>query len=289
MKGKLLSVGLAVLILWQGAEFFPQRQEMEARKPVTALALDDGTRVTALTGVRATEAEEAEVLTGSGESLSAACADLRSSSARRVYLGQVEQILLGEGQNVTAALEWIGRSRELSLDTLLYIVEGDAGAALTADAARAEEEIGGKDLWGQTVGKVLSRLAEGERVMVPLLTAGEDGVAPAGWAILDENGVVGYQKGLAAEGAELLLGYGVGKIAVLETGSAELVSVKARKKGNTLDCTLTARGTEGDPDGEELVRWGEERLWAAVENGWSEQKIEIIRVTGRLVTGGGKE
>ena len=93
-KGRWLAV-LAGVLLLGGAG--PRAREMEELRLVTALALDGGEeiRATAVTGVRASEDEEPELLTGAGETMAQACAALRESSARRAYLGQTEQLLLG--------------------------------------------------------------------------------------------------------------------------------------------------------------------------------------------------
>ena len=116
-KGRWLAV-LAGVLLLGGAG--PRAREMEELRLVTALALDGGEeiRATAVTGVRASEDEEPELLTGAGETMAQACAALRESSARRAYLGQTEQLLLGEGMDPLQAMELVARHRELRLDTL---------------------------------------------------------------------------------------------------------------------------------------------------------------------------
>ena len=122
----------------------PQDRELEERKLVSALAVDEGERttVTAITGVRVSEDEKPEVLTGSGDSLAAACRELRGGSSRRAYLGQAEQLLLGESQDLEKALDFVTTDRELRLDTLLYIVKGNAGEALSASGDRGDGRKG---------------------------------------------------------------------------------------------------------------------------------------------------
>ena len=114
---KYWALVLAALLAAWAFHILPQSRELEELKLVTALAFD-GTRVTALTGVRVTEDEEAQVLTGEGKSLAEACNDLRVASSRRAYLGQTGQLLLGEGQNTAQALDFVLQDRELRLDTL---------------------------------------------------------------------------------------------------------------------------------------------------------------------------
>lgn len=283
----------------------PRSREMEELKLVTALAFD-GTRVTALTGVRVTEAEEAQALTGEGESLAEACNELRVSSSRRAYLGQTQQLLLGEDQDTAQALDFVLLDRELRLDTLLYIVRGNAGEALTASVEQTAEETGGEDRRGRTVGEILPRLTQGYLAPAPALRASEEGsLAPAGWAVLGPDGVVGYLEENGAWGADLMMGLGAGKVAVLPGGSVELTGVRIGSGKGAVTCTLTGRTVQGSPTQAELEDWGKERLRAALAPGWDcwgleqaqtlwgNKNINVsdleIRVTGRLVSGSERE
>lgn len=261
----------AAMLAAKGLDLLPQGREMESMKLVSALAVDGGaeTTVTAVTAVRTTEDEEPEVFTGAGDSLTAACAALRENSSRRTYLGQTEQLLLGEGQDPARALEFAADHRELRLDTLLYIVKGPAGPALAASAQRTAGETGGADPKGRTIGQVMPRLAEGDHTLVPALAAdGEGQLSPAGWAVLGQEGVAGWLEGDAALGAALLGGVGQGQAATLNSGSAELVSARCWAKDGAVCCALSARATEGEPTAGELEAWGEEKLRSALAAGW---------------------
>ena len=171
MRGRKWALILVALLMAKGAGLLPQSRGLEERKLISALAVDGGEEitVTAVTGVRASEDEEAEVLIGHGESLAEACRALRGSSARRAYLGQAEQLLLGEGQDLNQVLDFVMTDWELRLDTLLYIVKGSAGEALAASGEKVAAETGGQDPRGKTIGWVLPRLAEGEYTLVPAL------------------------------------------------------------------------------------------------------------------------
>ncbi len=268
MKKHWLFLSLLVLLAAGPFGALPKSREMEELKLVTTLALD-GERVTAVTGVRTTEEETAQALTGEGKSLAEACYALRGSSARRVYLGQTEQLLIGEGQDLTAALDFVLRDRELRLDTLLYIVKGEAGAALAASVSRISGETGGQDPRGRTVGELLARLSQGDYTLAPALAPdGEGMLTPAGWAVLGPDGVEGYLEDKAAQGADLLMGLGIGQAAALPGGSVEFTGVRTAARGGALRCCLTARAVEGAPSEEELARWGGERLRAALALGW---------------------
>lgn len=262
---------LAALLAAKGTGLLPQSRGLEERKLISALAVDGGEEisVTAVTGVRASEEERAEVLTGTGESLAEACRALRGGSARQVYLGQVEQLLVGEGQDLDQVLDFAVTDRELRLDTLLYIVRGPAGEGLAASADRTAGEAGGRDPRGRTVGRVLPRLTEGEYALVPALAPGEDGMLiPDGWAVLGREGVAGYLEGEAALGGELLAGEGENRVVTLPGGAAELTGVRTWAADGRIYCTLTGRKAEGEPREEDLAAWGKTVIEKALAPGW---------------------
>lgn len=271
MSGHKWALLLAALVALGGIWAMPQAREPESLQLITALAVDGGekTTLTAVTGVRSSEGEAPEVLRGMGDSLIAACGDLRENSARRAYLGQTQQLLVGEGCGLERVLNFVVEHRQLRLDTLLYIVRGTAGPALEASAQRTATETGGSDPRGVTVGEVLPRLAEGGYAMVPALAADEEGqLSPAGWAVLHDGGVVGYLEGDAALGAELLKGKVRNQAVTLTVGGVELTAVRCWAGKGTLKCTLSARVTEGDPTSEALAAWGSRVLRAALDKGW---------------------
>ena len=267
MKQKYWILALALVLVAGSLGALPKGREMEELKLITALALD-GDRVTAITGVRASEGAEPQVLTGEGDSLAAACNQLRVSSARRAYLGQTEKLLVGEGQDLNQVLEFVLADRELRLDTLLYIVKGEAGVAM---AKTAKENAGeeGKDPRGRTVGELLPRLTEGDYVMAPALREdGEGKLVPAGWAVIGPDGVEGYLEDEAADGALLLAGQGEEKVVTLPGGAVELTGVRSWAVDGRVTCVLTGQVVQGEPSEEELAAWGEKRIRAALRPGW---------------------
>ncbi len=271
MRRHRWALALAVLLGVKALGFLPQAREPEERKLVTALAVDGGEeiRVTAVTGVRVTEEEEAEVLAGTGPSLAQACRSLRGRSARRPYLGQTEQLLLGEAQDLEETLDFVLSDRELRLDTLLYIIRGTAGEALAASVKKVAGETGGQDPRGRTVGEILPRLAQEEFALAPALIPGDEGaLEPAGWAVLSPDGVAGYFEGEAALGASLLAKLETGQVVTLPSGAVELLAVRTWAVDGVLRCTLTARAVEGDPERGELEAWGERCLGLALAPGW---------------------
>ena len=119
MKKAIWIIALGILLTGRGTGLLPESRGLEEWKLVTALALDERegrVTATALTGVRTTEEEQPEIFTGQGDSLAQACDALRESSSRRAYLGQTQQILLGEGRGLKELLDYVLTDRELRTD-----------------------------------------------------------------------------------------------------------------------------------------------------------------------------
>lgn len=266
---KLVAVGLALVLLQIGG-LLPPSQEMESLQLITALAVDGDRAVTAtaLTAVRAGEGEEPQVFTGAGEDLAVACRALRESSARRAYLGQTAQLLVGESCDLGETLAFVLDHRELRLDTLLYMVRGRAGAGLMASVGKVSDESGGDDPRAVTVGRALARLSAGDYLALPALSLGREGLTPDGWAVAGPHGVVGHLRGQAALGCELLSGVDMGRVIPLPGGAAELLGARCRVRGGTLCCSITARPAQGRPRAEHLEEWGAQVLSAALAPGW---------------------
>lgn len=271
MKGRGWAIVLAVGVAARCLGLLPQSRALEGLRLVGTLAVDggDGVTATAVTAVRAAEGEEPETFTGRGADLAAACGALRQASSRRAYLGQTEKLLLGEGADLAATLNYVLSDRELRLDTLLYIVRGEAGSGLTASLDRAPAEVGGRDPRGVTVGQALTRLSQGEPAALPALAAdGEGKLAPAGWAVVTSDGVAGWLEGEGALGCELLHGVESQRVIPLPGGSVRLTGARIWAAQGVLHCYLAGEVTGGSPSGEELAAWGEGALRAALAPGW---------------------
>lgn len=312
MKGKGLALLLAVVLAARGAGLLPPGREMEELALVSALAADrtaSAVTVTAVTGVRASQNEEPRVLAGEGQSLAEACHGLGEKGTTIPYLGQTNRLLVGESLARTGlweTLEFVLSDRDLRLDTLLYIVKGSAGEALSGSAVKAAGETGAEDPRGRTVGETLSRLAEGEYAPVPVLGPGEDGtLESAGWAAVGPEGLVCFWTEEAAQGAELLAGLGKGTVVPLADGAAvALTQVRIWTWDGAVRCRLTAQNVRGDGSEAELESWGERQLRAVLASGldcwgldreqaalqpWAWEKIEnapveqlTVKVTGRI-------
>lgn len=275
MKGNGWALLLTLVLAARGAGLLPRGREMEELALVSALAADrtaSEVTVTAVTGVRVSQNEEPQVLTGAGQSLAEACQGLGEKDSAVPYLGQIDRLLVGEALARTGlweTLDFVLTDRDLRLDTLLYIVKGSAGEALSGSALQAAGETGTDDPRDRTVGETLSRLAEGEYAPVPVLEPDENGVLePAGWAAVGPEGLVCFWTEEAAQGTDLLLGLGKGTVVPLPDGSAAaLTGVRTWARDGAVRCTLTAQSVRGKVSKEELEAWGERQLRAALASG----------------------
>lgn len=287
MKGNGWALLLALVLAARGAGLLPRGQEMEELALVAALAADgsaSAVTVTAVTGVRISQDEEPKVLTGKGASLAEACQGLKKQDDAIPYLGQTDRLLVGEELARTGlreTLDFVLSDRTLRLDTLLYIIKGAAGEALSGAAAQVAGETGTEDPRGRTVGETLSRLAEGEYAPVPVLEPGGDGtLKPAGWAAVGPEGLVRFWTEEAAQGAELLAGQAKGTVVPLPDGSAAaLTGVRIWAREGELQCTLTAQSVRGKASKSDLEAWGEQQLRAVLVAGldcWGLDREQVV-------------
>lgn len=171
--------GTAALLLCAGfLGLLPKGREPEELTLLTQVAVDragNQVMVTALAGARATEDEEPEILEGEGASLDEAFAALADSPLRQPYLGQVETLLVGPGEELEELLPFVLNHRALKTDITLYIiVGGSAGDALEAWAEETKGASPPQDPGAVTVGEALADLTQGRPVDVPALTLDKD-------------------------------------------------------------------------------------------------------------------
>lgn len=92
MKGNGWALLLAVVLAARGVGLLPRGREMEELTLVSALAADRAgaaVAVTAVTGVRASQDEEPQVLTGKGQSLAEACRGLGKRAVPSLIWGRL--------------------------------------------------------------------------------------------------------------------------------------------------------------------------------------------------------
>ena len=247
---KLVPILLSLALL-AGCSALPRGREMEELELLLAAAVDpspEGVEVTAVSGVRASDAAKPKTYSAQGENLTAACQNVREKGGAWLYFGQLERLLLGEDQvktDLMGPLNYVLSDPESRLDTLLYIVEGDAGAGLSA-SARDGEPVRTREEDAVTVGQVLSALEEDGAALVPALSPGEGGaLEKAGYAIVTPAGPAGRLTGDAAWGAELLRGRGLDRVVGDLRVEGVQVTAEPAGTGVSVTCAVTANVAQG--------------------------------------------
>lgn len=258
-----LALMLVQCLLLAGCAGLPRPREMGEMALVRTVGVDgDGKSVTLTvsTGQRAAGVEgetvSALVLTGEGDSLSAAAHTLRGMGESHVFFGGTDHILVGAGtgeEDLRELLSWLANDAELSLGAGLWLLrESDARSALEDGGENGVEArlsalvLDGKlgsAPWERTAGEVYIGLLERGCAYVPVLTAGEE-LTPAGYAILKEYKVAAHLEGEAARGLELLA----------ERPLLEMIEVSL--PDNPVTLRLTGAQVDCRPvfEGEKLVR-----------------------------------
>ena len=168
-------LGAAALFLCAGLlGLLPQSREPEELTLLTQVAVDregERVRVTALAGARWTEDEEPRIVKGEGATLAEAFAALEDSPLRRPYLGQVETLLVGQGETLDELLPFVLNHRTLKTDIILYtIVGGSAGDALEVWAKETKGASPPQDPDAVTVGEALADMTQGRALNPHALT-----------------------------------------------------------------------------------------------------------------------
>jgi len=235
---KIIPFVLALALL-TGCDHLPYPREMGDMAPLRTMGVDkagEGMSLTLSTGPRAQglqgERQPALTLSAEGDSLSAAALSLQSQSDSYVFFGYVDQLLLGEelaGEDVEPVLDWFARDLELGLGAQLWVVEGrkaasavkaggDEGADSRLETLEHDGEMGVAAI-PRRAGEVYADLLELGAAYVPALIPGggeESTLVEGGYAILKDGALVGYLRGEAARGLELLAGEGAAHILEVE-------------------------------------------------------------------------
>lgn len=311
----------AMLLLLTGCRgnVLPYAREMEDMTLIRALGMDleeTGVQVTAASGAQSQGADQGtappEVLSARSDTVSGAVAAMQSYGSSYVFFGHVGELLLGEEMaknGLAQALDYVERDVEMRLDTGLFVIRGTAGEAMSVsageDSSSAERLEALEDDTGlngatmkRSARQVLADFGAGGASFVPALVllpreegdggTGEGTLSSAGYAILKEEGLVGWAVGDAALGVNLLLEEVEADVLELPGpagGRPALRVVEAKTKikpifdGETLtgldvSCTVEANVAQAPAglDGEALEELrtaleetGERRLKAALE------------------------
>ena len=226
MKRVCISVILIGIFLLSGCRYFPQPREMGDMALLRTIGIDSiengGVKLTASTGPRAKgiqgEQQSSLCLSAQGESLSAAVLEAQRKSDSYLFLGYVDQIVLGERAlgELQTVLEWFASNEELSLGSKLWIVqENEAGTLIeSGEDEGVESRLSNLQKNGKLGFSTISRSAEETYIAlketgcayVPVLTIPEEASEweNEGYAVLSRDGLVGFLKDQEARGLELL-------------------------------------------------------------------------------------
>ena len=285
-------------------------RDTESLEVVQALGIDlDGGSVTlsAATGADASGREPLRIK-ASGESMEAAMRALADEAgAGSLFFSGTGAVVLGEAAAAETArwLDGVARSRELRLDTELYVLRGaeaaelvagsngpeDVFAALDALAGRMERSGTGRT---PTCADVSRSLAESGAAAAAAVRLEDGKILPAGFAVLTSSGPARFLSDEAAMGTALFLGgpgeaevrLAGGVVCVLSGAELALEPVWAGDGSLArLEVSVSARGSvvEAPPDaalssaadwsrlgrelGEAAAGWAEAALCECVSSG----------------------
>ena len=240
-----LALMIAQCLLLAGCTGLPTPREMGDMALLRTIGVDggdNGVSITVSTGERVggSEGEKQSplILTGTGESLSAAAARLRQRGDSWVFFGYTDQILLGRDADLLSTLNWISHDNELSLGANIWLLGegdalsavengGDAGVEKRLEGLARDAKLGLAPMT-RTAGELYAALSDRGCAFLPVLLPGEE-LTPGGYALLRGGEVTALLSGDAARGLELLC----------EQPTEEVVEVggtSVRITGGQLDC-----------------------------------------------------
>lgn len=244
------------------------------------------------------ETGEAKSYTAEGKTLAAAVAQADTRASRKLDLGQLKTVLLGESLlqeegALEAFLQELEQSRSVSEKVMLLAAEGTA-ADCTA-AVMEEDSRTGLFLWDfykNTAGEVaftkamdldtflMERTEQGGSGVLPRIRTGDAGLCLDGGMAVTPKGVFVLEDA-AEQGYLFLLGEAEG--AVLETGGEAFLVGHSEaiydftEVGDSIVCTatLTAEGSTSGATGEAA-----EDAFAAVLRQKAAESIRLAEATG---------
>lgn len=260
MKAAVLCV-LSLLLLSGCGAGLPQARELGGMSLMRTMGVDfkeDGAVSITVTTAHQDEdtsgKEKPVILSAKRKTLSGACQALRSRDEEGVFLGHVEELLLGEELAAQGGAEEILRyladDQQLGLGLRVWLVRGEEAQTVLGNKdnentvqQRLEELPVELDLgipgMERNAGGVLTALLEGRAAWLPALALVGEGeersVLIWGYGVLDGDGLCGWVTGDAARGLELACGYPGNELLELEQGTVRLRAV-------TLDCIPVLEG-----------------------------------------------
>lgn len=209
MKHCLIFVML--LFLTGCGKGLPQPREMGDIALMRTMAVDAGENGGVKVTVSSGEAEP-ETFSAQRTTVAGACQAVRTQEKGEVFLGHVEQLVLGEGLSVAGGviptLKYFSRDEELGLGTRVWLVKGEAAQEVSFPGTAGLK---------RTAGELLTDLLEDGSGFLP--------VVGGGYGILREDGLRGWITGGEALGLELLQGHALDDLVELEDGAVKVDSI----------------------------------------------------------------
>lgn len=265
----VLSAALCVLSGCSGQGLFPYAREMGDAALLRTMGVD-GTHtqveLTVSTGSSGANTQPALVLSAEGPSLGTASQRIQGMGDVFVYYGYVDQLLLSEERamlGVDDILDYLGRDNELGLGVQVWVVrDGTASQAIKSGGEKgisARLEQMGTDAQVsaassvRTVGELMTALAQGDSTYLPAVSlkaaregdggqGGEYTLSSDGYAVLRQGKLVGFVRGEAALGLDLLEGNIFGRVEELTLEDGARVTL--RMTGAQIRCEPVFYGGE---------------------------------------------
>ncbi|NCB62852.1 MAG: spore gernimation protein GerC [Clostridia bacterium] len=236
---------LPVLCLLSGCSTtmaVPDTHEIESTILMRTLGVDvgssslDGLAVTASSGERSSagtqQGQPPTVLFAQADTISAACQKIQTHGDEFVFFGDVEQLVVGEGQaqrSLDVVLAHVARAQELRLEAQLWVVRGGAasdvlflaaggegkGASDRLEAMREDAGLFSRSL-PKTAREALVELSRNGCTFAPALALtpkapgngaeGEAALTMAGYAVFRDGALAGWTDPESSRGVNLVLG-----------------------------------------------------------------------------------
>ena len=293
------------------------RKDVERLLLIQTMGLDsaDGRLEMSVSSGMGPEETPALVMSTQADGIEDAIARLQNfSPENQLFYAHVQYLLLGEDaarDMLDGVIQWVDRSPTLRMDTDMLVVKGlakDAVVGASQEATDVTQRLASLDRQARANGWTMHTLRE-----VAAATAGGDGalclavqtaptkgtiftgsqqadaVVPAGYAVLGENGLVGFLGPEASVGAEILTGDPAGFLLTVSGDTLEVVSGKAKIEGEfdssgapagirvrcDIDAGVLEKGEDGDMSPEAL----EAALSDTIKR-WVTAALEAARETG---------
>lgn len=250
------AVTLFALLLLAGCSDLPDGRELGEVSILRTVGLDavqTGVEITVSAGGQGEQAP----LTAQGVSAAEAARNVQKLGDRHIYLGHVEQLVLGEAlavQGVGAVVDYLAREPQLGLGVDLWVVRGAAKDVLCVEnqpeVSRRLDLLhtdGRTEAAGVrcTAATLMSVLAQQGSVCIPAVTVAE-GDRPAlrsgGYAVVRQGKLVTWLEGESAAGYDLLMEHGTGEVCGVEPQPGGTVSMELERV--SVDVEPEFRGVE---------------------------------------------